>query len=61
MKDNRVILARHNKPVAVILDYKQYEDIDDMLEFAEDYILGSMALKRDKDAKKDDFVNIESW
>ena len=28
---------------------------------AEDYILGSLALKRDKSAKRDDFVNLDEW
>lgn len=61
LKENKVILARHNKPVAVMLDYKQYETVEKMLEFAEDYILGAIAMQRDLHARKRDFVDIDKW
>ncbi len=61
LKENKVILSRHNKPVVVMLDYKQYETVEKMLGFAEDYILGSIALQRDVHAKKRDFVDIDKW
>ncbi len=61
LKENRVILQRHKKPVAIMVDYKQYENVEEMLEFAEDYILGMTALQRDKKAKKRDFVDIDEW
>ncbi len=59
LKENRVILQRHKKPVAIMVDYKQYENVEEMLEFAEDYILGMTALQRDEKAKKRDFVDID--
>jgi len=61
VKDHNVILERHNKPVAVMVDYSKYAFWEQMLDFAEDYILGSMALKRDKKSKLSDFVPIENW
>ena len=61
LKGNRVILERHKKAVAVMLDYKRFEVMEKMIDFAEDYILGSMALLRDKNSKSSDFVDIESW
>jgi len=61
LKDNRVILERHKKPIAVMLDYKRFEAMEKMIDFAEDYILGSMALQRDKSSKPSDFIDIESW
>ncbi len=61
LKENRVILQRHKKPVAIIVDYKQYENVEEMLEFAEDYILGMTAMQRDGKARKRDFVDIDEW
>lgn len=61
LKDHRVILARHNKPIAVMLDYARYEAFEKMIELAEDYILGSLAHDRDQHSKKSDFVDIEEW
>ena len=61
LKNHRVILARHNKPIAVMLDYQNYEAFEKMIELAEDYVLGSLAHERDQQSKKSDFVDIEEW
>jgi PHD/YefM family antitoxin component YafN of YafNO toxin-antitoxin module len=61
LKDHKVILEKHNSPVAVMIDYQQYETLEKMLEFAEDYVLGMIAMERDKTAKKVDFVDIDKW
>ncbi|MBI3298820.1 MAG: type II toxin-antitoxin system Phd/YefM family antitoxin [Elusimicrobia bacterium] len=61
LKENRVILERHSKPVAVMVDYAQYEKFEEMLELAEDLVLGSLAAARDRSAKKGDFVDLDKW
>lgn len=61
LKENRVVLERHQKPVAVLLDYEKYELTEKMIELAEDYILGTIALERDKESKAADFVDIDKW
>lgn len=61
LKEHDVVLERHNKPVAVMIDYKRYELQEKLLDLAEDYILGMSALKRDKGAKKSDFIDIDKW
>ena len=61
LKENRVILERHKKPVAVMLDYAQYEKIEAMLELAEDLVLGTLAMERDRRADKKDFLDLERW
>lgn len=61
LKDHDVVLERHNKPVAVMIDYKRYELQEKLLDWAEDYMLGMIALERDKGAKKSDFIDIEKW
>lgn len=61
LKENRVILERHKKPVAVMLDYAQYEKLEAMVELAEDLVLGSIAHERDRSAKKRDFLDLDQW
>lgn len=58
---NKVILQKHNKPVAVMLSYSQYTLIEGLLDRIEDYTLGMKALERDKGASGKDFVDIEKW
>ena len=61
LKENRVILERHQRPIAVMLDYAQYEKFEAMLELAEDLVLGTLASEQDRTAKKSDFVDLEQW
>jgi prevent-host-death family protein len=61
LADHRVILQRHNKPVAVMMGYRQYEQFSKMMDLVEEYALGMVALERDKKSGKKDFVNIENW
>jgi hypothetical protein len=61
LKENRVVLERHQKPVAVMVNYKTFEEMDALLDFAEDYILGSLALERDKKSTPKDFIPLASW
>ena len=44
-----------------MLDYKRFEAMEKMIDFAEDYILGAIALERDKKAKPSDFIDIDAW
>ena len=53
--------ARIVKPVAVMVNYERYSAEEQMLDFAEEYILGCLAFERDKSAHKNDFVDIEKW
>jgi PHD/YefM family antitoxin component YafN of YafNO toxin-antitoxin module len=61
LKDHKVILEKHNSPVAVMIDYQQFETLEKMLEFAEDYVLGMIAARRDRTAKKEDFIDLDKW
>ena len=61
LSKNKVILQKHNKPVAVMLSYAQYTLLEKLLDRVEDYALGMKALDRDKKASKKDFVDIEKW
>ncbi len=46
IKKHRVILTKRNKPLGVIIDYKEYEHMQEMLEEAEDFVLGAIAGER---------------
>lgn len=61
LSTNKVILQKHNKPVAVMLSYSQYTLMENLLDRIEDYTLGMKALERDKGASGKDFVDIEKW
>lgn len=61
LSQNKVILQKHNKPVAVMLAYSQYQVLEKMLDLLEDYTLGALALDRDRTSRKDDFVDIDRW
>ena len=61
LSKNKVILQKHNKPVAVMLSYQQYSVLEELLDRIEEYTLGMTALERDKKASKKDFVDIEEW
>lgn len=61
LKDHKIILEKHNSPVAVMIDYGQYETLEKLLEFAEDYVLGLMAKERDASVKKEDYIDIDKW
>ena len=61
LSQNKVILQKHNKPVAVMLSYQQYAALEELLDRVEEYTLGMTALKRDKKTAKKDFVDIEEW
>ena len=58
---HKVILQKHNKPVAVMIAYKQYAVLEALLDKIEDYALGMAALERDKKTAAKDFVDIQEW
>jgi len=46
LKSHKVILTKRNKPVGVILDYGEFQRIEEIMEALEDYILGTLAKER---------------
>lgn len=46
LKSNKVILTKRNKPVGVLLDYGEFQRIEEIMEALEDYILGTLAKER---------------
>ncbi len=51
IKKNKVILTKRNKPVGIIIDYKEYEKMQKIIDEVEDIVLGNIA--RDRIKRKD--------
>lgn len=54
IKKHKVVLTKRNRPVGVIVDYEEYEKIEQMLDEVEDIVLSTIAggrlERRDKKA-----------
>mgnify|MGYP001588622332 CR=1 FL=1 len=61
LADHKVILQKHNRPVAVMLSYAHYEHLEKMLDRLEEYTLGLMARQRDKKSASKDFIDNNEW
>ena len=48
----KIVLTHRNKPVGVLMDYKEYERWEKLIEELEDQVLGQLALERERRAKK---------
>ncbi|MBU4304357.1 MAG: type II toxin-antitoxin system Phd/YefM family antitoxin [Candidatus Omnitrophica bacterium] len=54
-----VIIEKRHKPAAVLMSNDEYEHIQDILETAEDIVLGFIAHKRFTGTKESDYIDIE--
>jgi prevent-host-death family protein len=48
LKNSKVIIERRNRPIAVMVSIKKYEELEEMLEWIEDNALGYLAKEREK-------------
>lgn len=46
IKKHRVVLTKRNRPVGVIIDYNEYEKIEQILDEVEDIVLGKFSRER---------------
>src|SRR5262245_59171216 len=51
VKNGTVIVTRNNQPVGVIIDHDKYREMGKAFELLEDLVLGTIAQKREKEAK----------
>lgn len=54
-----VIIEKRHKPAAILMSNTEYEHIQQMLETAEDIVLGFIAKQRFKTSKEEDYIDIE--
>ncbi|GEM_PF-1378535 len=59
LKHSHVVIERHSKPVAVLIDPKEYKKMDEMLEHLSDVLLALEAHKREVPFKKQDYIPLE--
>lgn len=59
MHDTCVILEKHNKPVAVMLDPEKYEEMEQTLESASDILLAFEARQRELAAKNIKYIPLD--
>ena len=55
-----IVIEKRHKPTAVIMSNKEYEHIQELLETAEDIVLGFIANERYKSTKEKDYIDIEN-
>jgi prevent-host-death family protein len=46
IKTEKVILTRRNRPIGILLDYQEFERIEQMVDLIEDDLLGKLANER---------------
>ena len=51
VKKETVIVTRNNRPIGVIIDHDKYREMERAFELLEDLVLGTIARKREKEAK----------
>ena len=46
LKQEKVILTRRNRPIGILIDYDEFERIEQMIDLIEDQLLGKLASDR---------------
>lgn len=59
LKSRKIIIERRNKPIAVLLSLKKYEEMEELFEWIEDNALGYIARERDKSTPKAKYISLE--
>lgn len=55
-----VIIEKRHKPQAVLMSNEEYEHLTNILDMAEDIVLGFIAEDRYKNSKESDYLDIET-
>lgn len=58
-RTSRVVLERHHKPVAVLIDPDEYERIEEALEQFSDLLLALEARSREPRGRRNEYVDLE--
>ena len=60
MRKRRIVVEKHRRPVAVLIPIEQFEEMEGLLDFVEDYVLGHLARERDKKHRNPKWVPLEA-
>ncbi len=58
-KKNKVLIEKRNKPIAVLMDVDQYNEMEQTLELLEDFALGYLAKERESKTKPSDYLDLD--
>ena len=58
-KKHKVLIERHHKPIAVLMDMEKYSQMEATLELLEDFALGYLANERKTKSHSSDYVDID--
>ena len=59
-RNGLVIIEKRHKPQAVLISNEEYEHLTNILDMAEDLVLGFIAAGRFKKGKESDYLDIET-
>ncbi|PIV39221.1 MAG: hypothetical protein COS29_03680 [Candidatus Omnitrophica bacterium CG02_land_8_20_14_3_00__42_8] len=59
LKSRKVIIEKRNKPIAVLLSLKKYEEMEELFEWIEDNALGHLAKEREKALSKAKYLSLQ--
>jgi prevent-host-death family protein len=59
-QEGLVIIEKRRNPQAVLISIKEYEHMQEIMEVAEDLILGQIAKERFENSEKNDYIDLES-
>ena len=59
LKNRKVIIEKRNKPIAVLLSLKKYEEMEELFEWIEDNALGYIAREREISSPKAKYISLQ--
>lgn len=59
LQTHKVILTKRNKPIAVVVDFDRYNEMERLIELIEDTAVGLIASEREKGTKKESYLTHE--
>ncbi len=57
LKDEKIILTKKGKPIAVLYAFEKYEQQEELLDALEDIVLGHTASQREKNIPKKNYLS----
>lgn len=59
IKTKKIIVLKRGEPFAVLTDFEQYKEKEEIIETFEDIVLGYLARERDQNSSAGDFLDSE--
>jgi len=59
MKNKKIVIVKRGKPFAILCDFDEYREKEEMMDTFEDVVLGYLAKERDAKSTDKDFIPSE--